>query len=293
MSNRTIVMSNRTIVKKIVLGTPVRGVTASSSISTISEFDVANRSNGDYLVYDSASGKYISQYVQILDSADVAMIAGSLEGLDSDAVRDLVDSDYIQLRQDFSYGSLTDAPDFTSLTTDLIPDSTGTRSLGTFTKKWKDLFVGANSFYIGNLKLSDDNGSLRIVTVDNTGQEEDVLGNISGGDGGISSQNLSNTIDSDLSGTNEQTIDTFSASKQRSAKYFIQLEDNTSNEFGVAEVLLIHDSSDVYIQEYAKTFTGADLGTFDASLNDSTVSLLFTPTSSTISVKAKRLINGI
>ena len=46
----------------------------------------------------------------VLDSADVSTIAGSLSGLDAAAVTALVDSDYVQLRQDYAYGSLTGTP---------------------------------------------------------------------------------------------------------------------------------------------------------------------------------------
>ena len=46
----------------------------------------------------------------VLDSADVALIAGGLSGLDSTGVINLVDSAYVQLRQDFAYSSLIGAP---------------------------------------------------------------------------------------------------------------------------------------------------------------------------------------
>lgn len=49
----------------------------------------------------------------VLDSADVALISGSLTGLDSTGVISLVDSAYVQLRetaQDFAYSSLTGTP---------------------------------------------------------------------------------------------------------------------------------------------------------------------------------------
>ena len=46
----------------------------------------------------------------VLDSADVAAIAGSISGLDSTGVRSLVDSAYVQARQDYAYSSLTGAP---------------------------------------------------------------------------------------------------------------------------------------------------------------------------------------
>ena len=46
----------------------------------------------------------------VLDSADVSTIAGSISGLDAAGVTALVDSDYVQLRQDYAYASLTGAP---------------------------------------------------------------------------------------------------------------------------------------------------------------------------------------
>ena len=46
----------------------------------------------------------------VLDSADVSLIAGSSAGIDSAAVIGLIDSDYIQLRQDYAYASLTGVP---------------------------------------------------------------------------------------------------------------------------------------------------------------------------------------
>ena len=55
--------------------------------------------------YSSLTGK-----PNVLDSADVAAIAGGLSGLDSNGVVALVDSAYVQLRQDFAYASLTGAP---------------------------------------------------------------------------------------------------------------------------------------------------------------------------------------
>lgn len=58
----------------------------------------------------------------VLDSADVALIAGGLSGLDSTGVINLVDSAYVQLRQDFAYSSLTGAPSLldSALVTQLI-----------------------------------------------------------------------------------------------------------------------------------------------------------------------------
>ena len=46
----------------------------------------------------------------VLDSADVSLIAGSSAGVDSATVLGLIDSAHVQLRQDYSYASLTGSP---------------------------------------------------------------------------------------------------------------------------------------------------------------------------------------
>lgn len=286
-------MAIRTIVKKIVLGTPVRSVTgAQGSITSITEFNATNPREGHYLIYDSASGKYVSQSQnRILDSADVALIAGSLEGLDSGGVRALIDSDYVQLR----FASLSESNGDLVLSGDLVPDIDSARSLGAPTKRFKELWLSGETLYIGSIQLQDVNGSLRIQRVNAFGVVEEEIGTLSASPGGLSAQNLSDGFDVDLSGTTQQTLDTISITNNRSAKYFVQMEDNTNNVFGASEVLLIHDSANVYLQEFGRVFTDSELGTFDASIDSAQheISLLFTPSSSTVSVKAKRLSSGI
>ena len=62
----------------------------------------------------------------VLDSADVSLIAGGLSGIDSAAVIGLIDSDYVQLRQDYAYGSLTGTPNvLDSADVSLIAGSSG------------------------------------------------------------------------------------------------------------------------------------------------------------------------
>jgi hypothetical protein len=65
-----------------------------------------------YGITDAFDGAYgsLSGAPNVLDSSDVATIAGSLSGMSSEGVTALVDSSYVQARQDFAYGSLTGAP---------------------------------------------------------------------------------------------------------------------------------------------------------------------------------------
>lgn len=52
-----------------------------------------------------------------------------------------------------------------TVTTDIIPSINNTYSLGSPSKQWKELFVSTGSIYLGNVKLSNNNGQLQIQTV--------------------------------------------------------------------------------------------------------------------------------
>ena len=56
--------------------------------------------------------------------------------------------------------------DYTNFNSDIIPDADATRSLGSPTRQWKEIFVSTGSIYIGNVKLSNEGGTLQINTVE-------------------------------------------------------------------------------------------------------------------------------
>ena len=83
--------------------------------------------------------------------------------------------------------------------------------------------------------------------------------------------------------TDSQTsIDSFSASTYRSAKYQVQI--TRGSEYQVTEISIVHDGSDSYGTEYATLKTGANLSTFSTDISGGNVRLLATPTSSTSTV---------
>lgn len=83
--------------------------------------------------------------------------------------------------------------------------------------------------------------------------------------------------------TESQTsIDTFSASTYRSAKYQIQI--TRGSEYQVTEISIVHDGSDSYGTEYATLKTGETLSTFSTDISGGNVRLLATPSSSTSTV---------
>lgn len=93
------------------------------------------------------------------------------------------------------------------------------------------------------------------------------------------------TVDSD------QVVDTFTAATYRSAKYLIQMTQNSR--YHATEVLLVHDGVNVYTTQYADIFTESDLGTIDADISAGAVRLLVTPNYANTTVRTKRIDLGV
>jgi hypothetical protein len=80
--------------------------------------------------------------------------------------------------------------------------------------------------------------------------------------------------------TSPTIIDSFSTSLFRSANYQIQVSDNVNYE--TSEVRVVHDGTVVYLSERGNVITTASsLGSFDAQINDSVLSLIYVSTSAT------------
>ena len=86
--------------------------------------------------------------------------------------------------------------------------------------------------------------------------------------------------------TSQVSVDAFSTSTYRSAKYQVQMTAGTT--YHMIELLVIHDGTTVYLTQYGEVLTGASLGTFDASIVSGNVNLLLTPTNASTTVKLIR-----
>jgi hypothetical protein len=83
--------------------------------------------------------------------------------------------------------------------------------------------------------------------------------------------------------TNQFTLDSFSTTDYRSAKYLIQITSGSSYEF--LEITLIHDGTTVYLSQYGNIKTGATLAVFDATISAGTLSLTATANGSPTTFK--------
>lgn len=92
------------------------------------------------------------------------------------------------------------------------------------------------------------------------------------------------------SDTPNQIIDSWSASAFRSAKYQVQIYSASVNEYEISEIFLVHDDSNIYATEYAVINQGTRLMEFSASIFNSTVRLLGSPTYAVNTVKVFRTV---
>jgi hypothetical protein len=91
--------------------------------------------------------------------------------------------------------------------------------------------------------------------------------------------------------TANQAVLSFLASAFRSAKFQIQVTSGTS--YHVTEMMVLHDGTTTYNNEYGTMFTGASLATFDSDINTGSVRLLVTPTNAITTIKVvMTLINA-
>jgi hypothetical protein len=85
-----------------------------------------------------------------------------------------------------------------------------------------------------------------------------------------------------LTNSNKINLDVFAVASYQSAKYFIQVVDNTAvgqpNKMYVTELIVYHDGNGlVYISEYGMASNTGDLGTFDAVISGLNVQLTWQP----------------
>jgi len=86
--------------------------------------------------------------------------------------------------------------------------------------------------------------------------------------------------------TGQTAIDSFATATYRSAKYLAQITSGSSYHF--IELIVIHDGTTPFVSQYGEVFTSSSLGTFDASITTGNLSLLFTPTNATTTIKLMR-----
>ena len=129
-------MTEKIIVKKVIVGTPVKKVTAGSfAITNLGGVNVsATESDGSIIAYKSSTGNY-----------EVTKLTG--------------DSASIHVAYDSSNSQYTFSLVGNRINQSLIPLTDSAFDLGASDKKWKDLFLSGGTINLGGLKIKDSNGT--------------------------------------------------------------------------------------------------------------------------------------
>jgi len=88
-------------------------------------------------------------------------------------------------------------------------------------------------------------------------------------------------------GTSATTVDSFDATKYRSAEYVVQSENAAGDAWELTKVLLIHDGTTATIVEYGTVGTDSDTWTLSATISGGSVLLQSTAGEASTSVKVK------
>jgi len=88
--------------------------------------------------------------------------------------------------------------------------------------------------------------------------------------------------------TANQVVDTLNKVTYRTAKFLVQMSHATLG-YHVTEVLVMHDGTNVYINEYGTMWTIASLGTISADISGNNLRLLVTPANTNTTIKGQRL----
>lgn len=135
---------NKITLKKVVVGTPIKTVTAGSAgIQNLGGVTTTGQVSGSILAFNQSTGNY-----------EIANFTG-----DSNM---FVTYDSSSSPDTFQLNFTND-----SVSGNLIPRLDSAQDLGSATKKWKDLFLSGGTINIGSLKIRDENGNF--VVKDNSG----------------------------------------------------------------------------------------------------------------------------
>lgn len=166
------------------------------------------------------------------------------------------------------------------------------------TRPWA-LYVNNGKVYVGDSSASSGptTGALVVNGGAGIGGDLNVQGNgdFNGNYLNIGNSEIYTYTSPTVSAQAQMSLDSFAIANYQSAKYFVQVVDVTAsgqpNRLYVSELIVFHDGlSNVYITEYGMTSNFGDLGSFDAQLSGSIVTLTFTPnyTPTALTVKVHR-----
>jgi hypothetical protein len=186
---------------------------------------------------------------------------------------------------------------YTNASTVYIGNAPAQGSNVTLANSWS-LYVNAGKVKIADTTPSNNaqTGALQVAGGVGIGGDVNIDGvlDVNGNAFAVGNSEIVTFTSPVLTNNSVVNLDTFATSAYQSAKYFIQVVDNTAggqpNKMYITELIVYHDGNgQIYISEYGMASNLGDLGDFDASITGgTTVQLTFkpnyTPTSMVVKV---------
>jgi|TARA_R110000744_G_scaffold242640_1_gene359686 hypothetical protein len=148
-------MSQKIIVKKVKLGTPIKAVTSGGfSIDALTGVNTTGQTSGSILVRDVGTNSY--EVGSIVGAGDTSVT------YDSDNNRYQISSSALD-----------------SIQSDLIPKTNLQYKLGSENFRWTELFVGGQTIHLGNIQLKDSGGTFSVQDSAGNTNPLDMSGNTS------------------------------------------------------------------------------------------------------------------
>ena len=139
-------------------------------INDMDDLDTSGREDGDSLIYNSSTDKYtfssastppdLSNQLSLEDSIDGNLLMNGTDSSSTDAGDDFLQESGVNSGRDFDHNLLQE------LTSHIIPQAGGTYDLGSPNKRFRNLYMGAETVDIGGATISSDGGGVITISAD-------------------------------------------------------------------------------------------------------------------------------
>ena len=140
------------------------------NINDMDDLDTTGREDGDSLIYNSSTNKYtfssasntpnLSNQLSLEDSIDGNLLMNGTDSSSTDAGDDFLQESGVNSGRDFDHNLLQE------LTSHIIPQAGGTYDLGSPNKRFRNLYMGAETVDIGGATISSDGGGVITISAD-------------------------------------------------------------------------------------------------------------------------------
>ena len=135
-------------------------------LNEMDDLVTSGRADGDSIVYNSSTNKYThsaasaSVNLSLEDSIDGNLLIDGTDASGSNAGDDFVQESGVNGGRDFDYNVLQ------GLTSNIVPQASGTYDLGSETKRFKNLYLESNTVDIGGALISSDGSGQITISAD-------------------------------------------------------------------------------------------------------------------------------